>query len=58
LRTGFSGEYLELRERKWLETEENYIMRDFVFYMLHQLLLGDQVKEDEKGRACSTNGRD
>jgi len=25
--------------------------------ILHQILLGDKMKEDEKGRACSTHGR-
>jgi hypothetical protein len=29
---------------KWREVGENYIMKN------------DQVKEDEMGRACSTNG--
>jgi len=54
LRTGCSGESLDLRGRKWQEAGEDCIMRSFITFMLHQTLLGDQVKEDEMGGACST----
>jgi hypothetical protein len=37
---------------KWREVGENCIMRNFITCTLHQMLF----KEDEMGRACSTNG--
>jgi len=32
-------------------------MRSFIHFTRHQILLGDQIKEDEVGRACSTHRR-
>jgi hypothetical protein len=37
------------------EAGENFVKRGFMF-RTHLILLGDQVMEDEKFRACSTNG--
>jgi hypothetical protein len=34
------------------------IMRSFITCTLHQILLGDQIKEDEMDSACSTDGRE
>jgi hypothetical protein len=31
---------MDLRERKWLEAEEEFIMRSFVTFTFHQILLG------------------
>jgi hypothetical protein len=45
-----------LRERKGEGAGENCIMRSFI--VLHQILLGDQVKDGEMGGACSTHGGD
>jgi chromosome segregation and condensation protein ScpB len=33
-----------------------YIMRGFIICMLHQILLGGKIKEDEMGGACSMYG--
>jgi hypothetical protein len=43
---------------KWQEEGEDCIMRSFVTYTLHRILLGDQIKKDEIGRTCSMHGRD
>jgi hypothetical protein len=40
------------------EVGEDCIMRSFINFKLQQILLGDQIKEDEMGGACSTYGRD
>jgi hypothetical protein len=34
------GEYLDLTDRKWQEAGEDCIMRSFITYMLHQMILG------------------
>jgi hypothetical protein len=39
LRTGYWGEYLDLRGRKWQEAREDCIMRNFITCTLHQMLL-------------------
>jgi len=39
LRTGLSGEYLDLKWRKWRAVGEDCIMRSFVTCTLHQILL-------------------
>jgi hypothetical protein len=39
-------------------TGEECIMRSFVTCTLHQILLGEQIKEYEMGAACSAHGRD
>jgi hypothetical protein len=41
----------------WWEAGGHCIMRNFVTCMLHQMLLGDQIKEDEMDGACSMYGR-
>jgi hypothetical protein len=38
------------------EAGEDCTMRGFITYRLHQVLLGDQVKDDELGGACSMHG--
>jgi hypothetical protein len=40
---------------KW---EEDCIMRNFIAFTLHGMLLGKQIKEDKIFGACSTHGRD
>jgi hypothetical protein len=32
-------------------------MGSFIFYTHHQILLGDQIKENEVDGACGTRGR-
>jgi hypothetical protein len=49
---------LDLRERKWWEAGEGCIMRSFITFTLHEVLLGRYVKEDEMGGACNTHERD
>jgi len=44
-----------LRGRKWWEAGEDCIMRSFITWSLHQM--GDQIKEDEMGGACSMYGK-
>jgi hypothetical protein len=46
--------------RKILESErgENYVMRNFVIYALHKILVSDQIIEDEIDRAHSMHGWD
>jgi hypothetical protein len=44
-------------EGGWREAGEDCIMRSFITCMLHHILSGDQVKEDEMGGACSMHGR-
>jgi hypothetical protein len=39
---------------KWRETGGNYIMRSLITFVLAKQ--NYQVKDDEIGRACSTNG--
>jgi hypothetical protein len=52
-----SGEYLYLTEIKYLEDAENYIMRCFVVYTLHQVLVGlFQFQQNHVGGSCSTHG--
>jgi hypothetical protein len=48
---------LDLRRGKWQEAGEDCIMRSFINFTLHQILLGDRIKEDEIGGACSTHMR-
>jgi len=48
---------LDLRERNYWEAGEDCIMRSFITCKLH-IILGDQIKEDEIGRACIMHGRD
>jgi hypothetical protein len=45
---------LDLRDRKWQEVGENYIMKSFIVVPFTQ---GDQVKENEIGGVCSTYRR-
>jgi hypothetical protein len=33
-------------------------MWSFIIFILHQILIGDQIKENETGGACNTHGRD
>jgi hypothetical protein len=35
---------------------ENYIMMNFIACILHQILLGLLIKEDEVGRTCGMHG--
>jgi hypothetical protein len=50
---------LDLRERKWREAGEDYIMRSFISYkLITRYYSGDDMKEDEIGGTCSTHGRD
>jgi len=37
---------LDLRERKWQEAGEDFIMRSFITCTLHKVLSGDQTKVD------------
>jgi hypothetical protein len=48
---------LDLKGRKWQEAREDGIIRSFITSILHKILLGYQVKEDEMGGAWSTHGR-
>jgi hypothetical protein len=48
---------LDLRGRRWQEAGEDYITKSFMTCTLLQILLGDHVKEDGMGRACSLHGR-
>jgi hypothetical protein len=41
-----------------LEPGETFIMMNFITSTLYQILLDEQVKEEEMGRACSMHGRD
>jgi len=52
------GEYLDWRGKKLWEAEKDCIMGSFITCILHQLLLGDEIKEDEMGKVCSMYGRD
>jgi len=36
---------------------EDYITRSFTICTAHRILLGGQIKENERGGACSTYGR-
>jgi hypothetical protein len=49
---------LYLRAWKLQGAGEDLIMRSFLTCTFSQILLGDYVKEDEMGGACSTRGRD
>jgi hypothetical protein len=40
------------------EAGEDCILKSFVTCKRHEILLGDQIKEDEMGWTCSTYGRD
>lgn len=50
-------EYLDVTELKWWEAEENYFVRSFVIYTLHQTFLGGPRKEekDEQGMQHARN---
>jgi len=50
-------EYVNLRRKKLWEDRKYCIMRSFIIYTLHQILLW-QGAEDEMGGACSTYGKD
>ena len=43
---------------KFQEVGENDIVRIFVLYTPHQVLLGCSVKEGETGRTCGSLGRE
>jgi len=49
---------LDLRGRKRREAGNDCIMRSFVIVRFTKYYYGDQIEEDETGRACSTYGRD
>jgi hypothetical protein len=38
------------KREKWWEAAEDFVMMSSVTFMLHQILLVDQIKEDEVGR--------
>jgi len=40
LKTGCWGEYLDVTQRKWRKTGEDRMMRSFIIYTVHQMLLG------------------
>jgi len=48
---------LDLRARRWWEAAEHCITRSFITCLLHQILLGFEVRENELGRACNTRER-
>jgi len=39
-----------------MKTEENYTGRSSMIFTLTKYYLGDQIKEDEMGRACDMYG--
>jgi hypothetical protein len=47
---------LDRGEMKWQEAGESCIMRSFVTCTLRQYNQNGQVKKDEMGRPCMTNG--
>jgi hypothetical protein len=49
---------LDPRGREWLEAREDCTVRSFITCVFHQILLGDQAKEDDTGGEYSTYGGD
>jgi len=49
---------LDVRRRKWQETGEGYIIRTLTYYKLHQILFGDQAKEDDMDGTRSTHSEE
>jgi hypothetical protein len=47
----------QTRRRKGQETGEDCIMRSLITALLTKYYWGDQIKEDDLSRACSTHGR-
>ena len=45
-----------LRGTRKQESRENYIMRSFMIFPPHQICLGYQIEQNEKGSVCSTYG--
>jgi hypothetical protein len=47
---------MDLKGRKLKEHAEDCIMKPFLIYSHHQIILGYQIKEDEMGGACGMHG--
>jgi hypothetical protein len=55
LRIKFWQDYLNLKEIKWWEKGENYIIRSFTLCALHLILLGDEIKTNKMSKTCNTH---
>jgi hypothetical protein len=55
--TGFWGEYLDVRGRRWREAGEDCIMRSFIVLKLHRTEVGWK-QGGWGGGACRRHGRD
>lgn len=48
--------YLELTRTKWPESAADFIIKDFIICISHQILFGDHINKGEMGLACGTYG--